>query len=124
MIADAFAIAGQAMVADAVGAGAGSGIDQLSARLLGWGAITGLLLMGALVLGGSALAGLVDDPIVGALAVSAAAVAGWTMPIGAPLFVADGIFLGLLAFGTIIVSTAFGSARGSTPSGRARSGRW
>jgi Na+-driven multidrug efflux pump len=72
--------------------------------------VTGLLLLGAFVLGSPALAGLVDDPTVGALAVSAAAVAGWTMPIGAPLFVADGIFFGLLAFGTIIVSTALGSA--------------
>jgi putative MATE family efflux protein len=110
MIADAFAIAGQAMVADAVGARDASGIDHLSARLLGWGAVTGLLLMGAFVVGSRLLAGLVNDPIVGALAVSAAAVAGWTMPIGAPLFVADGVFFGLMAFGTIIVSTALGSA--------------
>ncbi len=110
MVADAFAIAGQAMVADTVGGGDASGIDHLSSRLLGWGAVTGVLLLGAFVLGGPALAGLVEDPAVAALTVSAAAVAGWTMPIGAPLFVADGIFFGLLAFGTIIVSTALGSA--------------
>ena len=110
MVADAFAIAGQAMVADTVGGGDASGIDHLSRRLLGWGAVTGVLLLGAFVLGGPALAGLVEDPSVAALTVSAAAVAGWTMPIGAPLFVADGIFFGLLAFGTIIVSTALGSA--------------
>jgi len=110
MVADAFAIAGQAMVAGAVGGGDTRGIDDLARRLLLWGIFTGALLMGAFVLGGPAIAGLVDDPTVAALAVSAAAVAGWTMPIGAPLFVADGIFFGLLAFGTIIVSTALGSA--------------
>ena len=110
MIADSFAIAGQAMVAEAVGGGGTTATDDLSRRLLLWGALTGVLLMGAFVFGGPALAGLVTDPTVAALTVSAAAVAGWTMPIGAPLFVADGIFFGLLAFGTIIVSTALGSA--------------
>ena len=129
MVADAFAIAGQAMVADTVGGGDASGIDHLSRRLLGWGAVTGVLLLGAFVLGGSALASLVEDPIVGALAVSAAAVAGWTMPIGAPLFVADGIFFGLLAFGTIIVSTALGATvlvalLSVTPLGDSLDGIW
>jgi putative MATE family efflux protein len=110
MIADAFAIAGQAMVAEAVGGRESRTTDDLSRRLLLWGVLTGVVLMSALFLGGPALAGLVTDPTVAALTVSAAAVAGWTMPIGAPLFVADGIFFGLLAFGTIIVSTALGSA--------------
>jgi MATE family multidrug resistance protein len=109
MIADAFAIAGQAMVAEAVGGRDTRGVDDLARRLLLWGVLTGVLLMGAFVLGGPEIAGLVGDPTVTALAVSAAAVAGWMMPIGAPLFVADGIFFGLLAFGTIIVSTALGS---------------
>ena len=129
MIADSFAIAGQAMVADAIGAGDAKGVDRLSARLLGWGAVTGFVLMGAFVFGSPALGGLVEDPIVGTLAVSAAAVAGWTMPIGAPLFVADGIFFGLLAFGTIIVSTALGSAVlvaliSLTPLGESLDGIW
>ena len=85
--------------------------------------------MGAFIVGSPALAGLADDPIVGGLAVSAAAVAGWTMPIGAPLFVADGIFFGLLAFGTIIASTALGSAVlvaliSLTPLGASLDGIW
>jgi putative MATE family efflux protein len=129
MVADSFAIAGQAMVADTVGGGDASGIDHLSSRLLGWGVVTGVLLLGAFVLGGPALARLVEDPTVAALAVSAAAVAGWTMPIGAPLFVADGIFFGLLAFGTIILSTALGSAVlvalvSTTPLGDSLDGIW
>ncbi|HWL49881.1 MAG TPA: MATE family efflux transporter, partial [Acidimicrobiia bacterium] len=129
MVADAFAIAGQAMVAEAVGGGDTRGMDDLARRLMYWGVLTGVLLMGAFLLGGPAIAGLVDDPTVTALAVSAAAVAGWTMPIGAPLFVADGIFFGMLAFGTIIVSTALGSAVlvtliSVTPLGESLDGIW
>jgi Na+-driven multidrug efflux pump len=66
-------------------------------------------LLAAFILGGPALELLVEDPEVAALTLSAAAVAGWMMPIASPLFVADGIFFGLLAFGTIIVSTAVGA---------------
>jgi putative MATE family efflux protein len=109
MIADSFAIAGQAMVAEAVGVGDATGVNRLSGRLLGWGTATGVALMGAFILGGPAIEYLVEDPTVAAVAVSAAAVAGWTMPIGAPVFVADGVFFGLLAFGTIIMSTALGA---------------
>jgi MATE family multidrug resistance protein len=109
MVADAFAIAAQAMIGDAVGGRDLEGANRLSSRLLGWGVATGLLLMAGFLFGGRLLESLVDDPVVGALTVSAAAVAGWMMPIAAPLFVADGIFFGLLAFGTIIASTGFGS---------------
>jgi MATE family multidrug resistance protein len=129
MIADAFAIAAQAMVGEAVGGGDALGVDRLSARLIGWGVVTGLLLMGTFLWGSGALAYLVEDPAVAALAVSAAVVAGWTMPIGAPLFVADGIFFGLLAFGTIILSTALGAAVlvaliAATPLGDSLQGIW
>lgn len=129
MIADAFAIAGQAMVAEAVGNGDATAVDRLSGRLLVWGAGTGVFLMGALLLAGPSIDYLVEDPTVAALAVSAAAVAGWTMPTGAPLFVADGIFFGLLAFGTIILSTAAGAAVlitlvSATPLGASLDGIW
>jgi MATE family multidrug resistance protein len=109
MVADAFAIAAQAMVGEAVGVADSLRVDRLSARLLAWGVGTGLVLLIAFVVGAPALRFLVEDPEVTALTVSAAAVAGWMMPIGSPLFVADGIFFGLLAFGTIIVSTAVGA---------------
>ncbi len=109
MIADSFAIAGQAMIGESVGARDGPRVDQLSRRLLLWGLLTGVLLMWAFILGGPAIEFLVQDPAVAALAVSAATVAGWTMPIGAPLFVADGIFFGLLAYRTIILSTVLGA---------------
>jgi len=109
MIADSFAIAGQAMVGEAVGAGDVSGADRLSYRLLLWGLVTGLLLMALFLVGNPLLALLVDDPEVAELTVSAGEVAGWMMPIAAPVFVADGIFFGLLALGTIVASTALGA---------------
>jgi len=109
MIADAFAIAGQAMVGDSVGARDVINANRLSARLLSWGAVTGIVLMAAFLLGGSLLALLVADPEVAELTVSASHVAGWMMPIAGPLFVADGIFFGLLALGTVIASTAAGA---------------
>jgi Na+-driven multidrug efflux pump len=65
--------------------------------------------LGVFLLGGGLLEHLVDDPAVAALTTSAARVAGWMMPVAAPLFVADGIFFGLLALGTVIASTAAGA---------------
>lgn len=109
MFADAYAIAGQAMVGDAVGDGDSARVDRLSLRLTQWGLAVGLLLAAGFWFGGRALGLLVEDPGVAALAGSAAVVAGLMMPYSGPLFVADGIFLGLLALGTIIVSTASGA---------------
>jgi putative MATE family efflux protein len=129
MIADAFAIAAQAMVGDAVGAGVTGHADRLSYRLLLWGAVTGVFLMGALLLGGPLLELLFDDPEVTELTISAAGVAGWMMPVAALVFVADGIFFGLLALGTVIASTAFGAAVvvvliSLTPLGHSLDGIW
>jgi Na+-driven multidrug efflux pump len=109
MIADSFAIAGQAMVGDAVGAGDRLGTDRLSWRLLLWGGVTGLVLLSVFFVGNPLLALLVDDPQVADLTVSAGEVAGWMMPVAAPLFVADGVFFGLLALGTVVASTSFGA---------------
>ena len=129
MVADAFAIAGQAMIGDAIGGRDPARADRVSLRLLGWGVLTGLVLMGAFLVGGPALENLVDDRRVAELTVSASSVAGWMMPIGAPLFVADGIFFGLLAFGKIIASTAVGAIVvvgliTSTPLGQSLDGIW
>jgi MATE family multidrug resistance protein len=129
MVADAFAIAAQAMIGDAVGGRDPAGADLLSFRLLVWGVITGVVLMGGFLVGGPLLEHLVDDAPVAELTVSASSVAGWMMPLGAPLFVADGIFFGLLAFGTIIASTAFGAfvavlLIALTPLGQSLDGIW
>jgi MATE family multidrug resistance protein len=129
MVADSFAIAAQAMVGDAVGARDIELADRLSIRLLVWGLGTGLALMAIFVLGGSLLTRLVADPVVAGHTASAGEVAGWMMPVAAPLFVADGIFFGLLALGTVIASTASGAVVlvlliSSTPLGDSLDGIW
>ncbi len=129
MIADSFAIAGQAMVGEAIGARDPATADGLSFRLVLWGVATGIGLMLAFVAGAPLLAYLVDDPEVAGLAVSAGEVAGWMMPLAAPLFVADGIFFGLLALGTVIASTGLGAVTlvallVGTPLGGSLDGIW
>jgi Na+-driven multidrug efflux pump len=109
MVADAFAIAAQALVGEAVGAADSLRIDRLSVRLVVWGFATGLVLLVTFAVGTPAMELLAGDADVAGLALAASAVAGWMMPIASPVFVADGIFFGLLAFGTIILSTALGA---------------
>jgi len=129
MIADSFAIAAQAMIGEAVGAGDVSSVDRLTSRLLIWGVFTGALLTFAFLAAGGLLSNLVVDPGVAELTVSAGSVAGWMMPVAAPLFVADGIFFGLLALGTVIASTGFGALAvvlliSLTPLGDSLDGIW
>ena len=129
MVADSFAIAGQAMVGEAVGNRDPTRIDRISIRLVGWGLLVGLFLAGILLLGSSQFELLIRDDAVSGLAESAGEVAGWMMPIAAPLFAADGIFLGLLSLGTVIGSAASGAAVAvglllSTPLGETLDGIW
>jgi Na+-driven multidrug efflux pump len=129
MVADSFAIAAQAMVGETVGGRDTYATGQLASRLLLWGLATGLGLLAAFVVGAPLVGMLVDDPEVQSLAVSAAQVAGWMMPVAAPLFVADGIFFGLLALGTVIASTGSGAATlilliAFTPLGESLDGIW
>jgi Na+-driven multidrug efflux pump len=129
MIADSFAIAAQAMLGEAVGGKDVVAADRLASRLLLWGLATGLALMAAFALGAPLVGLLVVDPQVAELAVSATQVAGWMMPVAAPLFVADGIFFGLLALGTVIASTGAGAAAlilliALTPLGESLDGIW
>ncbi|MGF1618803.1 MAG: MATE family efflux transporter [Acidimicrobiia bacterium] len=110
MSADAFAIAGQVMVGDAVGKAERRMINAITGRLAGWGIGIGGFLLAGFWLGRGLLARLSSDPSVGDLAVDAAGVAALMQPIAAPLFVADGIFLGLLALGVLVISTTSGAA--------------
>jgi MATE family multidrug resistance protein len=110
MGADAFAIAGQVMVGDAVGKRDRQLVNALTGRLAAWGVGVGGLLFVAFWFGRGILATLSSDPSVGELAVEAGSVAAVMQPIAAPLFVADGVFLGLLALGVLVGSTASGSA--------------
>jgi MATE family multidrug resistance protein len=129
MIADAFAIAGQAMVGEAAGAGDRERVDQVTGRLVLWGLGVGLLITVVLLSGGSVLGNLAGSEAVGALVVATLPVVAWMMPAASPLFVADGVFFGLLALGTILASTATGALLAIglislTPLGESLNGIW
>lgn len=92
---ESFAIASQAMVGHALGAADPSEARALSRRALVWGLGTGLVLAVLLV----ALRPLyiplfTDDPAVRALVMSLAVVVAASQPIGALLYVLDGIIIG------------------------------
>jgi putative MATE family efflux protein len=108
MVADSLEISAQALVGEEAGRGDPRVVDGLAARLVGWGMIVGLLLLALVGLARPGLAVLTDDPAVEVLAVAAAGVAALILPVGAVVFVADGVFSGLLAFGTMAMSTAVG----------------
>lgn len=109
MVADAFAIAGQVMVGDNVGRRDEAEIRAVTARLMLWGLGVGGILLTVFAAARGLLGALAADPDVGGLAVDAGGVAALMQPVAAPLFVADGIFLGLLALGVLLASTASGS---------------
>ncbi len=95
LVLDAFAIAGQALVGHGLGA---SDVDRVRAvlrRLLLWGLVTsvgvGLLLAGASPVLGSVFTS--DAAIAGAIGAGALVIAA-SLPIGAVVFVLDGILIG------------------------------
>ncbi len=129
MIADAFAIAGQAMVGAAAGSGDRERVGEISRRLLIWGLGLGVVLAGVLLAGAPVLKPLVDSATVASLVVATMPVVAWMMLVGSPLFVADGIFFGLLALGSIVASTATGAVLAIglillTPLGQSLDGIW
>lgn len=108
LLADSFAIAAQAMVGDTASRGNRQALDALNRRLVLWGAVAGVVLMVAVALGRFALRFLASDDVVADLAVSAGGVVALSEPMAAVMFVGDGIFLGLLALGAMVVSTGLG----------------
>jgi putative MATE family efflux protein len=110
LLADSFAIAAQAMVGDTAARGDLDDLHALNRRLVFWGVVAGVVLMIAVGIGRFGLEWLASDEVVADLAVSAGGVVALAEPVAAVLFVGDGIFLGLLAFGTMVVSTGAGGA--------------
>ena len=108
LLADSFAIAAQAMVGDVAGRGDVDELNALNRRLVFWGLVAGLILMVGVGVGRFGLEWLASDEVVADLAVSAGGVVALAEPVAAVLFVGDGIFLGLLALGTMVVSTGAG----------------
>jgi len=129
LIADSFAIAAQAMVGEMTGKGGREDLDRLNRRLVGWGVVAGIILMIGVGLGRFGLDYLASDGTVGDLAVDAGGVVALMEPVSAVLFVADGIFLGLLALRVMVVSTGLGALAAvllmvATPVGDTVSGIW
>jgi len=110
LLADAFAIAAQPMIAEAASERDLTKVHQLTRRLMGWGFIAGLVLTVFIGVARFGLPLLASDQAVADLAVTAGGVAAMMEPIAALVFVADGIFIGFLSLGTMVVSTATGAA--------------
>lgn len=110
MIVDALAIAAQAMVADELGRADREGAAAVAARLRLWGLGAGLFLALLLVAGRRPLAAVFGpDPEVAALIATATLVAAAMQPLAALVFVADGIYLGLLRVRYLAYSTGAGA---------------
>ncbi|MEX2654146.1 MAG: MATE family efflux transporter [Acidimicrobiia bacterium] len=111
MIVDALAIAAQALVAELEGADDRPGARQLSDRLLRWGVGAGVLLGVIVAVGGHLLAPLfTTDPMVQEAIRSVVVIAAVMQPVAAWVFVADGVYLALLALRLLAISTAVGLA--------------
>lgn len=102
LFVDAFAMAGQSLVADHLGAGRPGAARRVARRLLQWGVGTGLLL--ALLVAGLGpmwpwmfgLESRVETALLAVLPIVAI-----MQPLNAAVFVGDGIFMGARAFGTL-----------------------
>ncbi len=109
LLADSFAIAAQAMVGESAARGDIDELDALNKRLVRWGVVAGLVLMAFVGVGRYGLGWLASEDVVAELAVSAGGVVALSEPVAAVLFVADGIFLGLLALTMMVASTGAGA---------------
>lgn len=110
MLADAFAIAAQAMVGETAGRGDIVRLDALVRRLIRWGVAAGVLLALLIYFGRHPLSLLATSPEVSELTVDAGGIASLFEPVSALVFVADGIFLGLISLGAMVLSTGTGAA--------------
>jgi MATE family multidrug resistance protein len=109
LIADSLEIAGQALVAEESAHRDLVSLRALTRRLISWGVLVGLMLAVVVGVGRYGLAALASEEAVADLVVSAGAVTAVVIPVGALVFVADGIFVGLLSLGTMALSTATGA---------------
>ena len=110
LTADSLAIAAQALVGEASAGGSTADIDRISRRLIGWSVLVGIALGVVVFVSRYGLGFLASEQAVADAAVEAGGVVAMLEPLAAILFAADGIFLGLLALGTMAVSTGIGAA--------------
>ena len=109
MLADSLEVAAQALVADETARGDPQAIGVLNRRLLRWGLLVGGSLALLVGFGRFALPLLASEPAVSEMAIVAAGIVALIEPMAALVFVSDGIFVGLLAIGSMVLSTATGA---------------
>jgi putative MATE family efflux protein len=109
LLADSFAVSAQAMTAETSARGDLTSLHALNRRLIAWGLVAGVVLMVGVGVGRFGFGWLTGDETVADMAIEAAGVVALAELVAALVFVADGIFLGLLALGTMVVSTAVGA---------------
>ncbi len=129
MLADSFAIAAQAMVGETAGQGDLAPLDRLVKRLMGWGLVSGIVLAAMMFFGRHLLALLATSGEVSELTIDAGGIAAAFEPAAALVFVADGIFLGMIALGAMVWSTGAGAVVAISlmllsPLGESLSGIW
>ena len=108
---DSLAIAGQALVGTETGRGDTGAAHRVSRRLLGWGLAMGGVIAGLLLLAGPWLgAWFTDDPGVARAVSEVVPQAALMQPVAALVFVADGIFMAVLAVRLLAASTGAGLA--------------
>jgi putative MATE family efflux protein len=116
LVQDGFAIAGQAMVATALGAGHVAEARRIALRLLGWGTGFGILVGAVYLLSASVLPRVftTDADVLAAVGAVWGLVA-LLQPIGGVVFVLDGILMGAADFRFLWWSTALASLGGLVP---------
>jgi putative MATE family efflux protein len=112
-ILDAFAIAAQVMVGNALGAGEATRAREASSRIIGWSVLTGAVFAVVLL----ALSGLIpraftSDPAVLAQAEDMWLILALTMPVSGAVFALDGILMGagdtrFLMWGMLAAAAAY-----------------
>lgn len=106
---DSVAIAGQALVASQAGGGNTEAAHQVTGRLAWWGLVMGVAIAVLLLASGPWLGGLfTDDPAVAREAGKVVPHAALMQPVAALVFVADGVFMAVLAVRLLAASTACG----------------
>ena len=106
---DSLAIAGQALVGEQTGREDVDGAHQVTRRLLGWGLVMGVVIAGVLLASAPWLGGVfTDDRAVAEAVRGVVPQAAVMQPLGALVFVADGIFMAVLAVRLLAASTGAG----------------
>ncbi|MDE0232365.1 MAG: MATE family efflux transporter [bacterium] len=106
---DSMAIAGQALVGEQTGRGDIAAAHEVTKRLLGWGVVMGVVIAGLLLASVPWLGGVfTDDRAVAEAVRGVVPQAAVMQPLAGLVFVADGIFMAVLAVRLLAASTGAG----------------